>query len=179
MGSHLSHLSRSYVLFAALFVDDDGRRTHEILRTWNHDPSYRRSEEKRDKLVEFFSKNIHNKYNIYYYGFIFCEFLNMTIVLICFAITNKFLNGTYTFYGFDVLRFYNMPYEEQTMTNTKNPMCITFPRIAACDYYRYGSGGVQENVNALCILALNIINDKVFLILWFWMFFLIFSDYVA
>ncbi len=40
-------------------------------------------------------------------------------------------------------------------------MCYTFPRIAACDYHRYGSGGAQENINAICILALNIINDKV------------------
>ena len=54
-----------------------------------------------------------------------------------------------------------MPPEEQRMSMVTNPMCYTFPRIAACDYHRFGSGGVQENVNAICILALNIINDKV------------------
>ena len=32
---------------------------------------------------------------------------------------------------------------------------------AACDYYRWGSGGQQESINAICILSLNIINDKV------------------
>ena len=32
---------------------------------------------------------------------------------------------------------------------------------AFCDYWRFGTGGHQENVNAVCILALNIINDKV------------------
>ena len=56
-----------------------------------------------------------------------------------------------------------MPPEEQRMSMITNPMCYTFPRIAACDYHRYGAGGVQENVNAICILALNIINDKVIL----------------
>ena len=32
---------------------------------------------------------------------------------------------------------------------------------ASCDYWRFGAGGRQENINAICILNLNIINDKV------------------
>ena len=28
-------------------------------------------------------------------------------------------------------------------------------------YIRFGSGGGQENINAICILGLNMINDKV------------------
>jgi len=63
-----------------------------------------------------------------------------------------------------------MPEEEQF--ENKNPMCDTFPRIASCDYWRWGAGGKQENVNAICVLALNMIHDKVFLILWWWFFFL-------
>lgn len=54
-----------------------------------------------------------------------------------------------------------------------NPMCDTFPRIATCDYYRWGSAGGQENISAICVLALNMINDKVFLILWWWLLFII------
>ena len=36
-----------------------------------------------------------------------------------------------------------------------------FSCLASCNYWRWGSGGSQENINAICILALNIINDKV------------------
>merc|ERR1719397_2069517 len=54
------------------------------------------------------------------------------------------------------------------MPGVKNPMCNAFPRIANCDYWRWGLGGRQESINAICILALNIINDKVFLVLWWW-----------
>jgi len=127
-------------------------------------------EEKKETLVNFFCKNIHNKYNIYFFGFISMEVLNELIVLIQFAMTHTFLHYRFMGYGIDVLKYYRMPEEEQM--EHKNPMCNTFPRIASCDYWRWGPGGQQENVNAVCVLTLNMIHDKAFLILWWWFFFL-------
>jgi len=126
------------------------------------------ADEKKEKLVRFFYKNIHNKYNIYFGGFIFCEFLNFALVVVTFGMTHRFLHYRFIFYGFEVWQYYILPEEEQHMPGVKNPMCNTFPRIASCNYWRWGSGGSQENINAICILALNIINDKVFLLLWWW-----------
>ena len=63
--------------------------------------------------------------------------------------------------------WYSLPPEERIMKNL-NPMCEVFPRIASCDYIRFGGGGHQEKKNALCILGLNMINDKIFLIIWYW-----------
>jgi len=125
-------------------------------------------DEKREKLVQFFCRNIHNKYNIYFCGFVFCELLNLVIVIIQFVITHRFLHYRFLTYGFQVWQYYLLPPEEQRMPGVKNPMCNAFPRIANCDYWRWGSGGRQESINAICILALNIINDKVFLVLWWW-----------
>jgi len=125
-------------------------------------------DEKKEKLVSFFCKNIHNKYNIYFAGFIGCEVLNFFIVLFQFYLTNRFLHYRYIGYGWRVWQYYLLPPEEQQMPGIINPMCYSFPRIAKCNYWRWGSGGQQENINAICILALNIINDKVFLVLWWW-----------
>ena len=33
---------------------------------------------------------------------------------------------------------------------------------------RYGTGGEGENITGFCILSQNIINQKMYLILWFW-----------
>ena len=46
-------------------------------------------------------------------------------------------------------------------------------KVASCTYFQYGSGGRQVSLNALCILGLNIIMDKVYLVLWYWYIFLI------
>ena len=34
-------------------------------------------------------------------------------------------------------------------------------QIASCTYFRYGKGGRQEELQALCILALNIVIGRV------------------
>merc|ERR1711915_800956 len=97
------------------------------------------------------------------------EILNVLVVLVQFGTTNIFLHYRFGWYGAKVAKYYRMPEEEQR--ENKNPMCYTFPRIASCDYWRWGAGGLQENINAICVLNLNMINDKVFLVLWWWFFF--------
>lgn len=45
---------------------------------------------------------------------------------------------------------------------------LFWPQVASCNYYQYGAAGGQSKLNALCILALNVIIDKIYLILWAW-----------
>lgn len=125
-------------------------------------------EEKCDELLYTFNQHLRNKYDRYYYGFVACEALNVFIVVCQLLLTNNFLGGYFMTYGADVYRFYSLPPEELLLEDARNPMCEAFPRVASCTYYQYGSGGKQSSLNALCILALNIIIDKVYLVLWFW-----------
>lgn len=52
-------------------------------------------------------------------------------------------------------------------------MCELFPKQVACYYSRYGLGGGFDSRHAMCILGLNMINDKVFLLVWLWHIFLV------
>ena len=63
-------------------------------------------------------------------------------------------------YGPSVFFYYQLPAEERELFSA-NPMCEAFPRIAACNFVRYGTAGGQERQNAICVLSLNMINDKV------------------
>ena len=47
------------------------------------------------------------RYNIYFNGFIFCEFLNFAIVLLQFLVTNQFLSRRFLLYGLEVIRVDN------------------------------------------------------------------------
>lgn len=131
------------------------------------------AEEKRDALIVTFKEHLHNKYNRYAAMFYTCETSNLVIVTSQILVINKFLNYQFLSYGFNVWTWYSLPPEERIMQNL-NPMCEVFPRIASCDYVRFGAGGHQERKNALCILGLNMINDKIFLIIWYWYMTLVF-----
>ena len=55
--------------------------------------------------------------------------------------------------------YYSLTSEEQKFV--RDPTCEIFPRIAMCNYVRYGTGGGQSNLEAICILGMNEINDVV------------------
>ena len=105
-------------------------------------------------------EHLHNKYNRYAAFFYLCETSNLFIVISQIFVINKFLHYQFFDYGLRVYMWYSMPPEERLMSNL-NPMCEVFPRISACNFVRYGSAGVQENQNAICVLSLNMVNDKV------------------
>ena len=44
----------------------------------------------------------------------------------------------------------------------------TFPRMTKCNFYKYGTAGKPTEQNYLCVLAPNIISEKIFTFLWFW-----------
>ena len=49
-----------------------------------------------------------------------------------------------------------------------DPMGYIFPRMTKCTYYDFGSSGDVQKHDALCLLPLNIINEKIYIALWFW-----------
>ena len=49
-----------------------------------------------------------------------------------------------------------------------DPMNIVFPKVTKCTFHKYGPSGTITRHDGLCILALNIINEKIYVFLWFW-----------
>jgi len=43
-----------------------------------------------------------------------------------------------------------------------------FPKIAKCEVLKYGASGTASIMDNLCILPLNILNEKIFVCLWCW-----------
>jgi len=66
-------------------------------------------------------------------------------------------------YGTEVIHFSNMNQENRT-----DPMVSIFPRVTKCTFHKFGASGSIQKHDALCILALNILNEKIYIFLWFW-----------
>ena len=48
-----------------------------------------------------------------------------------------------------------------------------FPLTTKCTFHKYGAGGGMQLHDALCVLALNIYNRFIFLVMWYWFLLLI------
>ena len=51
------------------------------------------------------------------------------------------------------------------MTTTKTVMIIIIDQVTKCTFHKYGPSGTVTRHDGLCILALNIINEKVIIII--------------
>lgn len=74
---------------------------------------------------------------------------------------DAFLGGAFFTYGTDVIKFSSMDQENRT-----DPMVAVFPRLTKCTFHKYGSSGSIQKHDALCVLALNILNEKIYIFLW-------------
>jgi len=106
------------------------------------------------------SLHLHNTYAI---GYFFCEALNFVNVMINIILTDKFLGGAFMSYGTDVIHYSNMNQENRT-----DPMIAVFPRVTKCTFHKFGPSGSITKHDAMCVLALNILNEKIYIFLWFW-----------
>lgn len=127
--------------------------------------------EVRDKqmvaTVNYFNDNL-NQQCFYAYRFFLCEVLNFAIAIGQIYITDVFLGGEFLRYGLNVMQ----TYEIDTMTRV-------FPKMTKCTFHKYGPSGSIQAFDGLCVLSVNILNEKIYLFLWFWFFGIIILSAIA
>jgi len=122
------------------------------------------------KMKDYFISKTYLNYREhrhYFLKFAFCEFLNFLNVLCQIFFLDLFLGGVFTTYGSEVLAM-----SQEDPENRHDPLNSVFPKVAKCTFSKYGPSGTIENHDGLCILPLNIINEKIYILLWFWFVFL-------
>ena len=55
----------------------------------------------------------------------------------------------------------------------EDPMERSLPILTMCDFTKFGTGGEKEFTKAICVLPNNIVHQKFYLFLWFWLIFLV------
>lgn len=97
-------------------------------------------------------------------SYILCEIGNLVCLLGAMYLTDVFLGKEFSSYGPEVLRFL-----EEDPEDREDPMSRVFPRITKCNLHTYGPSGSIQRFDALCVLSSNILNEKIFTFLWFWL----------
>jgi hypothetical protein len=138
-----------------------------------------------DKLRKNADKFINlsqNQNRLYFIGFVTCELMNLGVAVLNVIVIDVFLNGKFLWYGYDVIQYlirdkYDEFGDYDGSSETVNPMCAAFPTLVNCEYFLGGVGVSRlDTRSAVCILSQNIVNEKIYLILWFWHIFLIGSS---
>jgi hypothetical protein len=102
-------------------------------------------------------------HNTYVYRYFACEALCLVNILVQLYLMNRFFDGEFITYGLRVLHLSEAPQEERV-----DPMVYIFPRVTKCIFHKYGASGTIQKHDSLCILPLNIVNEKTYIFIWFW-----------
>lgn len=141
---------------------EGGRIRAIILGLNNPIMSADKKEENRKVLVSYLFENLGN-HNLYAIEYFFCEILNFANVIGQMYLMDAFLGGEFSSYGAKVIQFTDWDFSLRY-----DPMIRVFPRMTKCTFHRYGSSGDVQRHDAMCILPINVINEKIYVFLWFW-----------
>merc|ERR1719322_2190122 len=119
-------------------------------------------DDRKKGLVDYFLEDRHN-HELYAYTFFACEFLNFVNVVLQIYFMDFFLGGEFTSYGLDVINMTELEPDQR-----EDPMSRVFPKVTKCTFHKFGPSGTVEKFDGLCVLPLNIINEKIYVFLWFW-----------
>lgn len=114
------------------------------------------------------------------YKYYFCQLLLLVNLFAQIIILNAIFNNQFVTYGIDVFHYlfidrdlYGLRGMDGNIDDLNNPMDFVFPKITGCTMLTLSQAGkVHDVTHFLCVLPLNILHDKFFLILWFWFLFL-------
>jgi hypothetical protein len=126
----------------------------------------RSEEEKQQKksvLIDYLIKHL-NQHNMYAFRYWFCELLCFINIIFQMYMMDWFFQGDFMTYGANAL----LTAGDEDQDNRYDHMVYVFPRVTKCTFRKFGPTATIEKHDAICILPLNIVNEKTYIFLWFW-----------
>uniref|UniRef100_A0AAG5D7M5 Innexin n=1 Tax=Anopheles atroparvus TaxID=41427 RepID=A0AAG5D7M5_ANOAO len=115
------------------------------------------------KLVAYLSNHCPQLYRSYVVRYCFCMLLNFCNVLLNISLVNTIFSGFWMNYQPAVRALLAFDFPAWNRYNSQ-----VFPKLAKCDFHFIGPSGSKQNRDALCLLSLNVVNEKIFAFLWVW-----------
>jgi hypothetical protein len=151
-----SHTERQKKILAKVRTDDRGdaqrsaKRIQKVLRF---------NQKRQGRLYGIFPSLIHTRY--FTCAYLFYKLLNCLNTMTQLYIMNRFLNTSYNLWGWGILQdlIYNRDWRSSGH----------FPRVTYCDFMRRDDvSSLPMHFTVQCVLMINMFNEKLFIVLWFW-----------
>lgn len=110
--------------------------------------------------VKFFASSF-STHRSYAVSFLLCECAAFAISVGNLFFTNTFLGGEFFQFGPAALKYLNT-----NATDNTNPLNEIFPKVAKCTWHKFGASGTIQTHDSMCVLPLNIVNEKTYIFLW-------------
>ena len=134
--------------------------------------------ETREKIAKQFLDLTNNFTRTYFITFVLFEVMYLFLGIAVFLLLDSFLDGKFMTYGLDAFEHFKGKTEITSITDrvTKatidvplDPMCSVFPTVVSCTIKTFAVvEGAKDTKNTICMLGQNIMNQKIFLVLWLW-----------
>lgn len=125
------------------------------------------NKERRAYLIQIFHPNYKQMHRSYAKNFFLCEFMNFLICILNLTIMNIFFNEFWSSYSQAMTQIPSYNWNQWNEMSSK-----VFPKITKCEFFKYGGSGSQSKFDCLCVLPINILNEKIFAFLYVWFLFL-------
>ena len=89
----------------------------------------------------------------YFWKFLICEAAAFVNVIFQIFFTDVFLGGRFIDLGIGLWKEDNG----------------AFPKVGKCTFRQFGPSGTVQTYDGICVLAVNIINAKIYVLFWFWL----------
>ncbi|KAK8740964.1 hypothetical protein OTU49_002798, partial [Cherax quadricarinatus] len=140
----------------------EGKQVDFLLQDLNKSLFDDDADKKKENIIKYLKESQGLNMN-YFAVYFMCEVLNLVNVVGQMFLMNLFLGGFFMKYGIKVIAFF-----AADDLKRNDALMETFPRMTKCFFHMFGSSGEIEKKDVLCVLPQNIINEKIYLVMWFW-----------
>lgn len=122
-------------------------------------------EENLQNLYNFFLHSHYRiRHRIYAIRYFLAEVLNLITVGVNILLLNVFLSGFWFDFWPAIQILFEFNYDGWLEATAH-----VFPRVAKCEYFFGGPSGGIQNIDALCLLPLNVLNEKIYTAIYLWL----------
>jgi len=137
----------------------EGGRLKKIVDKMDRDPFMVPEKQQMDVIAKYLLDNF-GKYNKYAYTLFSCHVLNLFVVGGQLVFIHYFLGGQFFTYGITVIA---------NASNYFGHMETVFPKVTKCTMETFGVTGKIVKHAGICVLPINVVNEKIYLFLYFWL----------